>query len=376
MATKKTPTVKTPAEKTNSQKHYADVVLTSLPDRELEIVGEITAEKMSVMREKALAKFRESLELPGFRKGNAPEALVAQKVGEIRLLEEAAEIALSEEYPNILSDHNIDAIGRPEIVITKIAPGNPLGFKIKTSLVPNITLGNYSKIAKESREMENKKSTTSEVTDKEIDDVLLNIRQNMAHQKMHADLGLPEHSHAHGDVAESDLPEVNDEFAKMIGGFTDVADLKTKIKANILVEKGLKEKDKKRTAVLEAIMDASTIEIPKIIVEGEMEKMLAQFKDDIGKAGVKYEEYLAHIKKTEDDIKKEWHDTAVKRAKSQIILNTIGREEGIAPEEDEVKKEMENILIHHKEADRFRVRMYVETFMTNELVFQFLENQK
>ncbi len=123
-------------------------------------------------------------------------------------------------------------------------------------------------------------------------------------------------------------------------------------------------------------MEASKIDLPKIIVDGEMEKMLAQFKDDVAKSGISYEDYLKHIKKTEDDLKLEWKDTALKRAKSQVILNTIAKDEGIAPKEEDVKKEMENILSHYKDADRFRVRMYVETFMTNELVFQFLESQK
>ena len=75
-------------------------------------------------------------------------------------------------------------------------------------------------------------------------------------------------------------------------------------------------------------------------------------------------------------MKIEWKDTAVKRAKSQVILNTIAKEQNIAPKEEEIKKEMDNILASYKDADRFRVRMYVETFLTNELVFQFLENHK
>jgi len=356
----------------NSAKNYSNIILNSLPERELEILGEITAEKMSLMREKALKKFTESLELDGFRRGNAPEALVAQKVGEMRLLEEASEIALGEEYPNILNEYAIEAIGRPEITITKMAIGNALGFKIKTSLLPDVKLADYKKLAgKENKE----EITTPEIAEKEIDDVILNIRQNIAHQKVHAESGAPDHEHNHREIADGDLPEVNDEFAQMIGGFKDVTDLKEKVKENITREKVLKEKDKKRTAILEAIMDKSTIALPRIIIDGEMEKMLAQFKDDIAQAGVKYENYLKHVKKTEEEIKKEWEDTAVKRAKSQIILNTIAKDEGITPEESEVKKEMENILANYKEADRFRVRMYVESFMTNELVFQFLEKQ-
>ena len=106
-------------KKSSKNKNYSDIKLTSLPERELEIIGSITAEKISLMRDKALKKLKKNIELPGFRKGTAPDSLVAQKIGEGSLLEEAAEIALTEEYPNILEEHNIDAIGRPEITITK-----------------------------------------------------------------------------------------------------------------------------------------------------------------------------------------------------------------------------------------------------------------
>ncbi|MCX6701898.1 MAG: trigger factor [Candidatus Zambryskibacteria bacterium] len=356
-----------------SQKNYTNITLNSLPDRELEIIGSITAEKMALMRERALAKIKETIELPGFRKGNAPDNLVAQKVGEMKLLEEAAEIALAEEYPNILEEHKIDAIGRPEITITKIGLGNPLEFKVKTSLMPEVKLGDYKKISRGKAQATTVSATT--VTEKEVEDVIDNIRKNLAHQKIHSDSGEAQNTHNHEEIKDEDLPPVDDEFAKMIGGFKDVADMKEKIKENIALEKGLKEKDKRRTEILEAIMKDSTIDLPKIIIEGEMEKMLAQFKDDIARSGITYEDYLKHIKKTEEDLKVEWKDVAVKRAKSQVILNTIAKNENITPKEEEVKKEMEHILSQYKDAERFRVRMYVETFLTNELVFQFLEKQ-
>ena len=276
-----------------TEKHYTDIKLNLLPEREIEIVGTITAEKMGFMRQKALKRMAETLEVDGFRKGNVPEAIVAQKVGQMRLLEAAAEIALSEEYPNILEEHKIDAIGRPEISITKIGQGSAMEFKVKTALLPEVKLTDYKKIAGRSALID--KTATA---------------------------------------------------------------------------------DKRRTEILEEIMRESKIDLPKILVDSELEKMLAQFKDDIGKSGVSFEDYLKHIKKSEEDLKVEWKETAVKRAKSQVILNTVAKEQEIAPKEEDVKKEMEHILSHYKDADRFRVRMYVETFMTNELVFQFLESQK
>lgn len=358
-------------KKSKDEKNYKDIKLSPLPERELEIIGSITAEKMALMREKALKKLKENIELPGFRKGTAPDNLVAQKIGEGSILEEAAEIALTEEYPNILEEHKINAIGRPEITITKIGIGSDMEFKIKTALMPEVTLSDYKKIAK--KEFSSKDDSV-EITDKEIDDVIQNIRENLAHEKVHAEAGGGEH-HNHRKIEESDLPEVNDDFAKMLGSFESLAEMKAKIKENLAKEKEMKAKDKRRTNVLEKIITDSKIDLPKIVVDGEMEKMLAQFKDDIAKSGISYEDYLKHIKKTEDDLRAEWKEPALKRAKSQIILNTIAKDEGISPKEEDVKREMELILAHYKEADRFRVRMYVETFLTNEMVFKFLENQ-
>src|SRR5439155_1091666 len=103
------------------------------------------------------------------RKGNVPEAIIIQKVGDLAILEEAAEIALSEEYPNILNEHKIEAIGRPEINITKIGLGNPLEFKIKTALLPEVKLGDYRSASSADSP---KRRENLEVTDEEVDEVI------------------------------------------------------------------------------------------------------------------------------------------------------------------------------------------------------------
>lgn len=360
----------------SKNKGYKDIILNNLPERELEIVGAITSEKISEMRSKALKKLREDVELPGFRKGNAPEALVAQKVGEIKLLEEAAEMALQEEYPNILDEHKVDAIGRPEITITKIGIGNPLEFKIKTYLSPVVELPDYKKIASGVlNSSKNSEDSTIKATTTEVEDVIKNIRWNIAHEKLHRDN--PDlNTHSHPEIKDEDLPELDENLLKLIGNFKSVEELKAKISENITKEKEIKEKDKRRIAIVEATIEKAKIELPKIIIDGELEKMMAQFEDDIGKSGLSIEEYLKHVKKNLDEIKSEWKQTAVKRAKSQIILNEISKLESINASEEDIKKEVDHILSHHKDAERFRVRMYVDTFLTNELVFKFLEGQK
>src|SRR5574343_64147 len=115
------------------------VTTKALSNSRLEITGELPTEVFGAYYDKALAKLSQGIELPGFRKGHAPLEAVKAKVPEMQILDEMAELALSEAYPKILEEQKIEAIGRPEVTVTKIAIGNPLGFTIVTDVLPAIT---------------------------------------------------------------------------------------------------------------------------------------------------------------------------------------------------------------------------------------------
>src|SRR3989344_7497163 len=108
------------------------ITVKKLPKSEVEIEGEIETEIFENYFAKALKKLGENLKLDGFRKSKIPENVLLANIPEINILEEMAELALAEHYPKIIEDEKIDAISRPEIVITKLARKKPLGFKIKT----------------------------------------------------------------------------------------------------------------------------------------------------------------------------------------------------------------------------------------------------
>src|SRR3989338_6780519 len=107
--------------------------ITKLPKSEVEIEGELEAEIFDSYYRQALEKIGARAEIDGFRKGHIPENILMSKIPEMHILDEMAEMAISEHYPKIIEEHKIDAIGRPEVAITKIARKNPLGFKIKTA---------------------------------------------------------------------------------------------------------------------------------------------------------------------------------------------------------------------------------------------------
>jgi len=335
---------------------------------EVEITGEIPAEKFERFRSAAVQNLSRHVHIDGFRKGHIPENILVRKIGEQAILEEMADLALKNTYPKIIAEKNIRAIGRPLVGITKLAKGNPLGFKITTAVMPTVTLTDYKKIAREA--LKAKENVT--VEEAEVEETLRELRKLRA--RAQRDSG---DSNAPASDTQEELPPVDDDFAKSLGGgLKNVEDLKNKLRENIRLEKERKLRDKKRLEIIEAIIAEADIPLPRIIIEGELDRMVERMKNDIARAGGTFEEYLKHIKKTEEDLRKEWTPDAEKRGKVQLILNKIAEEEGIAPEKDKVEKEVKHLLAHYKDAREEDVRVFAESIITNEAVFAFLEGLK
>jgi FKBP-type peptidyl-prolyl cis-trans isomerase (trigger factor) len=358
-------------KKTSSKTGAENIKVTKLDKSRVEITGAISVEVFSSFRSKALQNINDEITLDGFRKGKVPEAILVSKVGEMPILEEMAELAIARTYPEIIIEEKIDAIGRPEVSITKLAADNPLEFKIVTAVIPEIKLADYTKISKE----ENKKEVAPiEVTDKDVDDALLRIRRSRAdhsghdHEKMSAE--------EHQKAIDASLPELTDEFAMTLGDFKDVSDLKEKIKISLAEDKVSQAKEKKRIAISDKLLEDTKIDLPDILVESELRRIEAQFSDDIERMGVKLEDYLKHAKKTMEEIRTDWRPSAEKKAKLQLILNEIAKLEKISPDVAEIEAEVNHIVEHYKDADRERATVYAETVLTNEKVYAFLEETK
>lgn len=342
----------------------------NLPDSEVEITAEIEKSALETYKTKAFKKIQEVTELPGFRKGHVPEATLREKIGELGILEEAAEAAINDCVAEIILETKLNFLGRPEISITKIALDTPIEFKIKVTVMPEIKLADYKKIAKKQNEKEGGVKI-EEVTKKELENTIDEIRKMYSAQN---------HTHAEGEEHKEGedlpLPELNDEFVKKLGDFTDVADFKAKLIENIQKEKELKAKDKKRIALIEEIAKESKFDLPKLLIESELDKLEGQFKSDIASMGLQPDEYLKHIKKTWEELRTEWKPDAEKRARIQIVLQKISLEEKIEADKEHVEREIKNLTEQYKGADPERVRAYVEMILVNDAVLKFLEAQK
>ncbi len=331
------------------QKICTDVRVTRLPNAEVEIHATVRAEALAPFRERALQHLIADAELPGFRKGRVPEKMFMERVGEMRILEEAAERAIAAAYLEIVESEELSPLGRPEVTVRTLAPGNPLEFSIKSALTPTVSLPDYRALAETiMRETEK----PAEVPDAELDKFIGQITKRES-----------------GAEGELTLEEV-----KKFGAFESIDDFKGKVRAHLTEEKVRAGREKKRMRTIESIVDAATMEIPNILIESELDRMAGQFEADITRLGSTFDEYLKKTNKTAETLRTEWRPDAEKRAKVQIALNEIAVKESVVPPKDVVENEVKHLLERHAGLDAARARGYVETLITNEEVFRFLEN--
>ena len=360
----------------------------------VEIKGELPFEALEKHRKVAVEAISKEVEIDGFRKGHVPESILIQKIGEMPILNEMAERALSRVYPEIVAHHKLDVIGYPKISITKLAKDNPLGFTIEVAVVPEITLPDYTALAKKANAEKESKEVTDAEVDKQIEDIL---RQKAAYERLQskaAKKGEAAEDHVHGehcdhdhdeeevpleDIKDLKIPELTDEFVKTLGQpgqFETVADFKSKIKEHLTIEKAHEVESAHRAKITDSIVAESQMELPQILIDSEINQMFGQMQEDLTRAQLKMDDYLGHIKKTKEELAQEWTPMAEKRAKLQLILNEIAKKENIQADPSVVDHEVSKLLEQYKDADESRVRTYIASVLTNEAVLKKLEETK
>ncbi len=418
--------------------------IKKLSDSKIEILFEISWQEFQPFLDKAVLKLGENLKLNGFRLGKVPKEIVEKEVGEGKLLATAAEIALKQEYPKVMMEEKIEAIGSPQVEIMKLARGNPISFLVKVDILPGIQLPDCKKIASqvEKREVsikdeeaksaltwlqksrasfeerggEAKKGDFLEIeykspqieNNKLFQDRFLlgeghfvpGFEQHLEGMKKGEEkkfsLTFPE-DYTKKELAGKEiafevklkkvqlvkLPKINDEFAKSLGKFNNLEELRKSVKEGITREKEIAERDRRRNEILEKIASSSDFEVPETLISLEKKRALSELRQRAEKGlKISFREYLEKIKKTEKELEDSFSKEAEKKVKNSLILRELGKREKIQVKEEEVEKAVQEFLknypdtekIKKEEIDRDRLKEYYEGAIYNEKVFQVLEN--
>lgn len=185
------------------------------------------------------------------------------------------------------------------------------------------------------------------------------------------------------EVQERKTPEVTDEFAKSLGNFKDLDDMRKNVTEGMQEEKKLEIKEKRRAEIIEALIAATEVELPESLIHEELHKMIGEFEIQLQGMGLTFDQYLQQIGKSVDELEKEWEPQAIKRIKAALALEEVAKEKEVEVSSEDVEAEMNKTLAQYKKIpdaekniDLARLYNYVKGMMQNEKVLEILENMK
>ncbi len=403
-------------------------IVKKLEKSVVEIEVEVSAEEMKPFLVKAANRISEKAKIDGFRPGKASYEVIEQKFGAMAIMEEALDSIISKTYFEAVTKDDLMTIGQPEIKVEKMAPGNPLVYKAKATILPKVKLGDYSKIEIKKEKVNVKPEQADRLIDDlrkmrathapveraaasgdrlEIDfEVLMDnvLIDNGSHKKYPItigegrfipgfeeqlvglkvgdeksfDLKFPENYYEKNlggklatfkvkclAVMEEKLPELNDEFAGAISGgkFKDVAELKKNVLENIEEEEQHKLDNKIENDLLDKMIEISEFEeIPEMLIDGEAHKMVHELADNVERQGMKFDDYLTSIKKTHDDLEKDFFPQAEKRVKASLITREVYQAEKIEVTPEELAQEIEVLAGTYKNDPEIKARLASEEY--------------
>ena len=395
---------------------------------------EVSAEDFNNYYSQTLKKISADAEIPGFRKGKAPEDMVESRVTKEGVLSEAAEIAIRESWAKFLAESKEEAISQPQVEVIKIAKDNPLIFTAEFEILPEIKLPKLDSAKVE--------KSSVEVTDQEVEDTIKWIQQSRAkysekisgaedgdlveftfscldiendpEKKDRIVLGKGHYIEGLEDtlrgmkreevrefetrypqenkdkkikisvkvdsVKKVEIPEVNDEWVKGLGAFNTVEELKKDIKEGIKKDKEVAEIQRVREESIKKLIEKTEIEVPKTLIKREQDFMLDNIKERcLSELKISFEEYLKQVKKKEEEITKELEKIAREKVKGFLVLHQIVKDEKIEVTEEEISQKIEEMLNQYpnkeeikKTMDEVQVRLYIEDELKREKAFNLL----
>ncbi|HBP00923.1 MAG TPA: trigger factor, partial [Candidatus Moranbacteria bacterium] len=184
-------------------------------------------------------------------------------------------------------------------------------------------------------------------------------------------------------VQERKTPEVNDAFAKSLGKFETLEELKKNMGEGLLKEKEEQFKEKKRAEYIEKLVESTKAELPEVLVHEELHRMIGEFEMQLSGMGITFDKYLEQIKKSQDDVEKEWQPQAEKRILAALALEKVAKEKEIEVPAEKIEAEINRTMAQYKNVkdvekniDLAKLYNYVKGNLQNEEVLKLMEDLK
>ncbi|WP_026485984.1 trigger factor [Caldanaerobius polysaccharolyticus] len=345
--------------------------------------------------------------VPGFRKGKAPRKIIERFYGEGVFYEDAIDEIFHEEYNNAIKENNLIPVDLPKVDIEQVGKNKDLIIKAEVTLKPDVKLGQYKGIEvekveynvtdedvqKELEDMRNKNARLVAVEDRPVqkgdivyidftgyvdgkpfeggsaENYALEVGSNTfipgfedqligakAGAELDVKVKFPEDYGAKdlagkdatfkvkiNDIKVKELPALDDEFAREVSEFDSLDELKKDIRARLEKEAEFKAKNQLTDAVLKKVVDNASVDIPDVMVNREIDNILAEFDLNMRYYGLDMYRYLRYAGISEEQFRNNVKEEATNRVKTTLVIEKVAKEENIEVTQEDVDKEIEEM---------------------------------
>ncbi len=385
---------------------------------------EVEPEKLNQSLDKAYRKLVKKANIPGFRKGKAPRALLERFYGKEYLMDEALDNLLPDVYVEAVQETEIEPIDRPQVELVQAEEGKPLIIKAKVEVKPEVILGEYTGLEVE--------KPSADINDADVDAELGKLQQRHAkvntldegeveqgdvavidfegfvdgeafpggkgenypleigsesfipgfeEQVIGAKVGeerdvnvtFPEEYHSVelagkaavfkvkvNSIRRKELLPVDDEFAKDVSEFDTLEELKTDIRNRLKETAGKKAEIAVKEQLIQKAVENATVEIPAVMVDTRLNVMLNDMAQRLQRQGISFEDYLRFTGADIDAVRTDLKPEAEKSVRSDLVLEAIARKEQIDATDEDVNAELEKMAEQYKQ-DVSTLRAALET---------------
>ena len=371
----------------------------------VEVEFKASAEEFEQAVQAAYLKKKKNINVPGFRKGKAPRKIIEAEYGEGVFYDEAFELIFDEVYGPAIDENKLEVVDRPQVDIQQIGTGKNLQFTCEVFVKPDVTLGEYKgvEVKKEhtlvteddvNAEIEkerNKQAAEVSVDDRAVaegDTVNLDysgsvdgvkfaggtaegqtlkigshtfipgfeeqmVGMNIGEEK-DLNVTFPTEYHAPdlagkeavfhvkvNSITETQLPALDDDFAKDISEFDTLDAYKADVRAKLEAQAAERDNNAFTNAVIEKVMANATVEIPDAMVERQIDSMVRNFEARLAQQGLKLADFMKYTGQDEKSFRNQYRDQAEKSVRANLVLEAVENVEKFEATEEEIDAEIE-----------------------------------
>jgi len=392
--------------------HIMSLQVEKLEKNMAKLTVEVPAEQFEAALKTSYNKNKNKFNIPGFRKGKAPQAMIEKMYGVGVFYEDAVDEAINASYPDAAKESGLEIVSRPEISIEQVEKGKSFIYVATVATKPEVTLGEYKGI-----EVEKAKP---EVTDADVEAELKKVQEQNSRLVSVADRAVADGdqtvidfegfvdgkafeggkaedytlvigSHSFIDTFEDqligknigedvevnvtfpaeyhaaelagkpatfkvkikeikmkELPELNDEFASEVSEFETLDAYKEDVKNKLAETKQAQATAENENNVVQKVVDNAQMDIPAPMVDEQVRNMIEDYARRLQSQGISFDQYLQFTGSTIEQLQEQMRPQAELRLRTRLVLEAVVAAEKIEPSDELVEAEIKKMSENYK----------------------------